>query len=316
MRLVDRAVDVDDLLRTLDIEIVKTRDEWADACCPLHPENNPSFSIRLDTGRWICRHGDITGTAIDLVRRVKGLSTDDAETLIGGLPTADPGDERVMAAIQRINGTPRVDHDGDLPEWDARYRVLDPDLMTEYWFERGFDASDMRRFGVKFDMEEERILWPIRDENGNLIGYCARKLPGTIGQKYLYPKGFVRSLYPLDFHSGSSIVLCEGPLDAMWLHKHGIMGLAMLGSALTNEQRKWLFARVSRVTIMTDNDPTGVKTLSKLTKQLSGLDVYFAFVPWNRKDAQECEEVELIDALENSMTVTQAILDGRISFAR
>ncbi len=314
MRLADADVNVEELLRTLNVEIVKTRDGWLDCLCPLHPEKNPSFSINRDSCRWICRHGDQKGGALDLVIIVKGISSSEAAKYVKGLPTTDPGDEAVFRAIAAIGRDKPVVT--DLAEWDARFRSLDPGVMSEYLFERGFDERDMRDFEVRFDAEQERLVWPIRDENANLIGYCARKLPGSTKQRYLYPRGFQRALFPLSFHSGSSVVLCEGPLDAMWLHKHGYNGLAMLGSALTNAQRAWLFARVSDVTIMTDNDETGIATRSKLVKQLSGLNVSLALLPEHRKDVQECTRDEIDDSLATKQPITVAVVNGLISLVK
>jgi len=260
VRIADADIDVPELLRTLGIEVIKVRGEWADALCPLHDERNPSFSIRLDTGRWICRHGDTKGSALGLVVRVKGVSAVEAQRYVQGLPVTDPGDEAVFAAIARINEASRG-RDTDLPEWDAKFHSLDSRVMTEYWFERGFDERDARRFEVRYDPEGERVMWPIRDENANLLGYATRKLPGTFGKKYLYNKGFSRALYPLNHVAGDEAVLVEGPFDAMWLLKHRHNGLAMLGSGLTSSQLAWLFARVSRVTLFLDNDAVGVTAL-------------------------------------------------------
>lgn len=314
MRLADMEVDVPDLLHTLNIEVVKERDNWADACCPLHPERNPSFSIRTDTGRWICRHGDIKGDALDLVVRLKGISPGEAVKYIKGLPLMDPGMNAVFDAIARINGTTVLHHDGDLPDWDRQYQALDPTVMSDYWWERGFDETDMLNFEVRFDPNEERLVWPVRDENANLIGYTARKLPGSFGQKYLYPKSFQRHLFPLNWHSGEDIVLVEGPLDAMWLHKHGINGQALLGSSVTKLQKAWLFAHVRRIVVLGDNDPAGARALSGLVRSLSGFDVRFAFVPEHRKDPQDCTKAELYEALESTWNVTQAVINGLISF--
>ncbi|KKL52681.1 hypothetical protein LCGC14_2283050, partial [marine sediment metagenome] len=61
MKIVDSDLNVEAVLGALDIKTVESRGSWHDCLCPLHQENNPSFSVNLENGGWICRHGEETG---------------------------------------------------------------------------------------------------------------------------------------------------------------------------------------------------------------------------------------------------------------
>ena len=77
-RIADLDLDVPSTLERLGIEVFAERGEWADALCPFHEEGNPSFSINLDHGGWIDRHGESRGQLLDLISHVKGISRAEA----------------------------------------------------------------------------------------------------------------------------------------------------------------------------------------------------------------------------------------------
>lgn len=53
--------------------------------CPFHPDRNPSFGIRADTGRWTCFAGCGSGDAFDLAARLRGISFGAAVRLVADL---------------------------------------------------------------------------------------------------------------------------------------------------------------------------------------------------------------------------------------
>jgi hypothetical protein len=81
----DRVPPVADVLPLLSIEAGKPNDSgYAQVRCPIHGEKNPSLSIHLERGNWRCfACGEAGGDALELYRRVRGLSFAQAARELG-----------------------------------------------------------------------------------------------------------------------------------------------------------------------------------------------------------------------------------------
>ena len=299
-RVADIQVDVDDVLERLGIEILADRGTWGDALCPFHDEGSPSFSVHLDEGAWICNHGGEKGQLLDLVAKIQGCSRKEAALWIRGLAPKQYTTTDVLVRLFQLSKEAGGDMSATI-EWSERYDALDPHLMTEYWFDRGFSAETMFCFDVRYDEKENALIWPVRDEAANLRGFVKRMVPPVAGRRYDYPRGFRRILHPLDHFAGDRVVLVEGPLDALWLHQHGYAGaLAVLGSGLTRQQLAWLRRNTTSVTIAFDNDEAGRTGQEKVAHQLADTLTRVAELPNGAKDMQELGAEELKNVLDNA----------------
>ena len=286
MFIADVLVDVPRVLESLGIKCDgTTRDGWIDVVCPLHPENKPSFSVSLEHGGWVCRHGDETGGLVSLVARVRGTTRLDAAKWAQRSATQLTESDVLLSRLLRRG---HVDEESAVLNWADRYDALPTDEMSEYWYSRGFNNKTLRGFEVRFDAAANSLLWPVRDESWNVIGFTERRIPPFGGAKYLYPKGFGRELFPMNMLMGDHAVLVEGPLDVMWLFQHGYMGLACLGASVTVNQLTWLKGRIRKVTLALDNDEVGKASQLKLVKKLTPFfSVKVATLPHGVKDIQE-----------------------------
>lgn len=300
-RIADTNIDVEDTLERLGVEVVTSRGSWGDALCPFHPENNPSFSVHLDEGAWICRHGGERGQLLDLVVAVRECTRHEAATWLREQAPKEYSATDVLVKLFQLS----EEHERDMSatfEWAERYDALDSNLMSDYFFARGFTTRTMRDFDVRFDEEQGVLIWPVRDEAANLVGFVKRLVPPNVGKRYEYPKGFQRVLHPLDHFVGHEAILVEGPLDALWLHQHGHTGgLAALGSDVTRHQVAWLRRNVTKVVVAFDNDQEGRAGRGKVLRALAGVYVLVARLPREAKDVQELDAVVLKEALESAV---------------
>ena len=83
--------DIEHVLGTLGIDGRQSGDELV-ACCPLHDDRRPSFSINLSTGLWICHAGCGGGNLAKLVHRVKGTDVHQAKRWLRKVSLGDPVD--------------------------------------------------------------------------------------------------------------------------------------------------------------------------------------------------------------------------------
>ena len=156
---------------------------------------------------------------------------------------------------------------------------------------RALFLVDERDRGGLYDKFRGRLMFPIRDERGDLVAFGGRLL-GDGQPKYinssdtpLYRKSKV--LYGFD-HARDAIskarraVLVEGYLDVIACHRAGeTTAVASLGTAMSEEQAKLLKRWTDEVTILYDADAAGQKAAERAVGLLreEGLRVRVALMP-------------------------------------
>lgn len=128
--------------------------------------------------------------------------------------------------------------------------------------------------GRMTDRFRNRIIIPIRDEKGRVIGFSGRALAKDQQPRYLYNTGFEKSKFvhrmPLnDARRGlESIVIVEGSLDPISALNRGIYNIAsQMGSDLSDEQLTLLCKGASKLVFCLDNDAAGEKALRALVER-------------------------------------------------
>lgn len=251
--------------------------------CPFHDERTPSFHVRPQVGYWHCFGCSEGGDVISFVQKIDGLGfTEAVEHLAGRVGvqlryeeggTVRPGEE--PGRRQRLLEAHR--------HAAAYYaeQLLTPEAAVgrQFLAERGFDRSAAEQFGVGFapqgwdhllrhlrskgfteaeltatglmsqgnrglyDRFRGRLVWPIRDVTGDVVGFGARRLlEDDQGPKYLnspetalYKKAQV--LYGIDLAKREiakrrQVVVVEGYTDVMAAHLSGVpTAVATCGTA-------------------------------------------------------------------------------------
>ena len=167
--------------------------------------------------------------------------------------------------------------------WDQMTRALGTkrDVRPEELVEVGLASLRQTGRGGVYDKFRERVLFPIRDQNGHAVGLGGRLLEGD-GPKYLnspatplFDKS--RTLYLIDKAKGSirksgQAVIVEGYTDALMAHQAGFENVvASLGTALTPGQVALLTRYASRIVLAYDVDAAGEKAGTLGVTALAGL---------------------------------------------
>ena len=133
------------------------------------------------------------------------------------------------------------------------------------------DQGDMLQKALMHD----RLLWPIRDAAGDVVGFASRDIHGSDGkdryrnssESALYRKGHL--VYNLDLLDGDEVWLVEGYADVWTMAAHGIQAVAIAGTAFTDEQRQALAdAGVKKLLICFDGDEAGRKATKHAVEML------------------------------------------------
>ncbi|MGY1829048.1 MobF family relaxase [Geodermatophilus sp. SYSU D01180] len=189
-----------------------------------------------------------------------------------------------------LTGDPRFDPGHAPGGWTAlvhhlrRRGATDDELLAAGLAQRA-------RTGTLIDRFRDRLTFPIRDADGVIRGFVARRHPtapddGRAGPKYLNTPGtdlYRKGEHLLGLHenraalaAGATPALVEGPLDAAALTLAGdgqIVGVAVLGTALTDRQadllRRHLRGDGAGVLVATDADDAGRRAAERMYWQLT-----------------------------------------------
>ncbi len=284
------------------------------ALCPFHQERTPSFVVFPHTGTWHCFGACSEGGDIfSFIMKIEGLSFVEALALLAreaGVewqPTGETGAEarrqreRLRAACEaaaslfaewlltrpeaercrayleqrRIRPeTARLFGLGYAPnQWEALLQALTG---------RGYSPEDLENAGLVvrseagsyYDRFRHRLMFPIRNVRGEVVGFGARALEDGQQPKYLnspqtrlFDKG--RLLYGLDLakdaiRNANRVVVVEGYMDVIAAHQAGFRNVvASLGTALTVEQIRLIKRFTTNITLALDADEAGVEATKR-----------------------------------------------------
>ncbi len=184
-------------------------------------------------------------------------------------------------------------------EWDALYKHL---KGLGYYDEElnGLFLCRPGKNGRYYDVFRQRVMFPIIDVNGNVLAFSGRTiLPKRDGEenyrKYVNTNDtdvFKKSnnVFALNIAKNSpekEIVLCEGNMDAVSLHAHGISNaVASLGTALTPNQCRLIARFTERVSICYDSDSAGVRATEKAIRLLQEAGLRVRVISLDGTDAK------------------------------
>ncbi|MEV7392530.1 MULTISPECIES: DNA primase [unclassified Streptomyces] len=306
--------------------------------CPFHDEKSPSFQVSPSKGLFHCFGCQEGGDTLTFVMKVDHLSFSEAVERLAGLAgiTLRYEEGGYNPAHQRGERIRLVEAHKIAAVWYAEQLATSPEAETGRLFlaERGFDQAAAVHFGVGYspqgwdhltrylrgqgftdkelllsglsqegrrgpiDRFRGRLMWPIRDIGGEVVGFGARKLyEADNGPKYLntpetaiYKKSQV--LYGIDLAKqhiakSSRAVVVEGYTDVMACHLAGVTtAIATCGTAFGGEHIKILRRLLmdngsARVIFTFDGDAAGQKAALRAFEddQKFAAETYIAIAP-------------------------------------
>ncbi len=272
--------------------------------CPFHGEKTPSFTVSPDKGFYHCFGCGAHGTAIGFLMEHDHLSFVDAvESIAGSMGIEVPheggdqrqhrGSDQVIELLRRTgekyiealkHHEPAIDYlkrrgidgvtakrfgIGYAPEsWDFVAAGFGNDNETEMYLQAAGLTVPRERGGF-YDRFRDRLMFPIRDSRGRVVGFGGRVL-GAGEPKYMNsPETVVfskrRELYGLyearrKLRDIPKLYVVEGYMDVVALAQHGIdNAVATLGTATTPEHLNRLFRVTDDVIFCFDGDRAGRK---------------------------------------------------------
>ena len=325
--------------------------------CPFHSEKTPSFSVSPDKQIYHCFGCGKGGGVINFIMEIENLSFPEAVEFLARrvgmeLPEqADDHESRRRARMLALNrDSARYFHDqlstpgaqiareyiakrqiskkmvtafglGFAPDgWSGLIDAMHAKGYTDYEL---FDAGLVRRgkSGGYYDTFRRRLMFPVIDVRGNVIGFSGRVL-GDGEPKYMNsPETLVfnksRNLFALNLAKKSKsgyIILSEGNIDVVSLHQAGFdSAVASLGTSLTPEQARIISRYTNEVIIAYDNDGAGIKASQRAIGILEKLDLKVKVLRVNgAKDPDEFIRLKGADAFRNLLEGAENQVDYRL----
>ena len=271
--------------------------------CPFHSEKTPSFSVSPEKGIYYCFGCHKGGSAVSFIMEIENLSYPDAVRFLAkraGLEVPEDGEyqsqyklkERLWAlnrqAARFFHAQLKTPQAGEARAYIAK-RGLSADTVT--CFGLGFapnqwsallDAMTAKGFtkeelleaglvlqnktkGTLYDRFRNRLMFPIIDVRGNVIGFGGRVMDDSTPKYLNSPETVIfnkrRNLFAMNVVKKSKqgfIILTEGYMDTITLHQYGFdCAVASLGTSLTQEHADMLAKYTSEVVLTYDGDEPG-----------------------------------------------------------
>lgn len=326
------------------------------ALCPFHADHDPSMRISNSKGFYKCFACGAGGDVFTFLQKMEGLTFQEsvrkaAQMIHYPLPEdqepAKPADPRqplfdAMDLYTRYCAYELTSPDGTAAMQYLQQRKFDKALLakfsigyapassmsTGYMLGQGIREKDLVETNIARWQDNglhavfyNRIMIPIADPQGRIVGFTARCLPGSgedakyinTSQTPLYEKGRLIFNYHRARHAARKsgrVILVEGAMDVLGLEKAGIEeGLACLGTAITQDQIRLLAQLKVPVNVFYDSDSAGQSAVWKFGNLALKAGIPFSVV--SQKEAKDPDEIfcsQGADALK-------AVLRKTISFA-
>lgn len=280
------------------------------ARCPMHQDTNPSFSLNVETGLWICFSGCGTGNFIRLVEVVLNASPQEAYDWVRSNGRGSSVEQISRQLGTMLGQSPILNPEQFLDDsWYDRYNLLSGKVMPLWFLNRGFTWKTINDWDIRYDPVFDAVLIPVFWED-ELVGTIARNNSKWL-PKYQNSPGLPRSeiLFGEISKASNEIIICEGVLDALWLWQLGYNAVALLGTFLADKQVDILRRyRFGEIILCLDNDEAGYSGTKEAIKKLTSAgwllpQISIIRFPEDHKDAQDCDTDTFADLYLNKKGV-------------
>ncbi|WP_264686451.1 MULTISPECIES: DNA primase [unclassified Wolbachia] len=299
--------------------------------CPFHNEKTPSFFVSDTEGFYYCFGCSAHGDVFEFISQTEGLNfqealerlasvtgvelpensdaTEENDTLFSTLDLAASWfvqkNRGVMAYLRQRKISPEIIDKfriGYAPSSGLKEYLNSSGIKDEILIDVGLINKNSR------DYFYDRLIFPIHNITGKVIGFGGRALNSEQQPKYLNsPESQLfkkrENLYGLNFalseiRKKQHLFVVEGYMDVIALHQAGISNtVAPLGTAISAEQIKNLWRFAKEISICMDGDSAGRRAATRVAEFAlpilkPGYTLKFVTLPSNKDPYDICNELE------------------------
>jgi DNA primase len=303
-------VQLADVLAKYGVPFKQPNKEYLRADCPLpshtSKESKGSFAVNLQKNIWCCK-----STSCNQIARKKGGDVLDFVAIMEGAPVLDAARKLLewfpqnvetqkapaQASAQAVKSAPQG-QPNPTPVAEEN-KVLGFELKGisyhAYLEARGISKDLAERFGVGFfpgkGSMSGRIVFPLKNEKGQLVGYAGRAIDSS-EPKYRLPAGFHKGLILYNRHAvkGEAVTIVEGFVACMKVSAAGFPCVALMGATLSEAQEKLL--NFKYLTLLMDPDDAGSKAAAEIAPRLARGHYVRIVAPRQMPDELSAEEIK------------------------
>ena len=300
--------------------------------CPFHGEKTASFSVAPDKNIYYCFGCHKGGGPINFMMEVEGLSYPDAVRALAKRAGMEvPEDEQYQSRYRHQERlwalhkeAARYFHSqlyleggkealayavkrgmtkGTLTKFGIGFAPNTWNGLVDAMRKKGYTDQELRDAGLVsekngriFDRFRNRLMFPIIDTRGNIIGFGGRVMDDSTPKYLNSPETLVfnkrKNLFALNLAKKSKLgylILVEGYMDAIALHQYGFdCAVASLGTSLTEEHAAILSRYTEQVYLIYDGDEAGQRAAQRAIPMLEKAGIRIKVL--KMRDAKDPDE--------------------------
>lgn len=298
--------------------------------CPFHQEKTSSFSVTPDRNMFYCFGCHAGGDMITYIMKRENMDFREAVEYLANRagvtvqkesPAARRKQERARGVVAANLAAAQLYREillsakGKKGLEYLQERRLSPEIVEkfglgfapdtwntieDYLFKKAFSQEQVKSTGLikrsdqqnrYYDLFRNRVIFPIHDQRGEVIGFGGRVLDGSLPKYLNTPETELfskrKNLYGLyqarqAMRNLNQALVVEGYMDCLKIHQAGIENtVATLGTAMTQEQARLLRRFVEEVVVLFDGDDAGQREALRAVEVLrtEGLRVWVVSLP-------------------------------------
>lgn len=270
--------------------------------CPFHEDHAPSMSVSSDKQIYRCFSCGAAGNVFTFVKDYENVSFLEAVSIVAKkVGISFDYTNNVKKSETKYSNLFKITSDAS-KYFQNNLNTKDGEAALEYLKKRGFTLDTIKEleFGLstfnnsllnflekkgytKEDIEKtslisldgkphdvfvNRIMIPIHDLDGNIVGFTGREFTNSDGPKYINSKEsliFKKGMILFNYHRAKNyvrnnheLIIVEGNMDALKMYSSGFKNvIALMGTALTTDHVNAIKKMRTKVILMMDNDDAG-----------------------------------------------------------
>jgi len=339
------------------IPVTKKGKEYL-AVCPFHADNHPSLHISKEKQVFKCFVDGTGGNAFRFVEKYENVSFTEAVRKVASIIGYDNPQLREQTYVKPVNPS-KVPLYACINDLQLYYRyalgISEGSVATEYLTKRGISQADVEKYGIGYspldggktvdflkakghslksiedigialaksegmaDHNAGRLIFPLCDADGQIVGFSARRLLNNDTAKYVNSPEtpiFEKSSLLYNYHIAKNsarhdgyIYILEGFMDVMSLGRAGInSAVALMGTSFSKEQISLLRRLNCELRLCLDGDDPGQTAMMKMISQLNGSGLHFRLVD-NCGDQRDPDDIYVEEGEEGLKKAMGKLID-------
>ena len=299
--------------------------------CPFHDDHSPSMCVSKEKQIYTCFVCGATGNVFQFIKEYENISFAEAVkkvATIGGIEVKIDEmkplkKESILYDIYNLtnklyqlnlNTTKGIAakeylknrgiNDETIKEFGIGLSLIKGNIY-EALVKKGFDNKDILKSGLAtengYDLYRNRIMFPLWDLNGKVVGFSGRIFNGEDAPKYINSREteiFKKGELLYNYHRArnecrrkNEVIIMEGFMDVISAYTHGITNVvAAMGTAITSSNAHLISRMAKNIILCFDGDDAGIMAANACTNELLKLDVFPSIVVLDKTKGKDPDE--------------------------